>query len=285
MRSNHNHSLIIAVLFSLHCAPGFAQVSMPPAPIDSFPYSSVRRQKPAREQIVEAPIDAPSYAAISVAPRWNFGRTIKLARIRPILNPGGWTNDCAQYAVAAVLSASGINVDKALYDDIGRSINPHQIGSPYEKINDYLKRHFDTKATWNANDNQLHDHINRGLPAVVVLETSPTSSHAVIVYGIETGPHGERLKWLIEDNGVLRGKMTNIQFREKWRLPSDDKYTNHCIFISPKKNSPKPPPLLPEIPHAPLISTMTVEQRRSLHTRRLCDRRECKVFQVLQRIG
>ena len=266
MRFNRNYSLTVVVLFFIHCAPGFAQVvSLPPAPIDSFPYSPLRRQKPAREQIVESPIDAPSYAPISVSPQWNFGRTIKLRRIRPILNPGGWTNDCSQYAVAAVLSAAGIKADKALYDDIGRSINPKQTGSSNVKINNYLKRYFDTRATWNANGNQLHHHINRGFPAVVTVEITPKTSHAIIVYGIETGSHGERLKWLIEDNGLLRGKMTNIQFLEKWKLPSDSRNANHCIFISPKRNSPKPPPLLAANPYAPLSFSLTVEQKLALY--------------------
>ena len=130
MRFIRNYSLITVVLFSVHCAPSFSQVicrpcqkahqvvnsgtvTLPPAPIDSFPYSPLRSQTaPAgkkQEAIVEAPIDADYALPVAPeelvstklprpnvmlpgavrAPQWNFGRTLKLARIRPITNPGG----------------------------------------------------------------------------------------------------------------------------------------------------------------------------------------------------
>jgi len=171
---------------------------------------------------------------------WHFGKSVQLQNFVPMHVPSDWGEDCAQYAVANVLSALGYTIDAEIYDRLGEILNPKKTGVKIADMCQFLARAFACDVPDAANQADLVAQLDRGLPAVAVVETSSGTLHAVIVSGYTADNYGTIQTWTIADNGVLRGVHSAESFATMWRCASRSHLENFCVLIEPNEKSPEP---------------------------------------------
>jgi len=173
--------------------------------------------------------------------------TVELTQFRPFKAPTKWRNGCVQYTAAALLKSRGVQITSAVYDAIGKDINPAQSGATLETLASYLSPWFHTEATSNTTTDDLQKHLAKGLPVVVALETDELtesgwrSTHAVILLPENLSPQTPKPHhWTIEDNGYYRGTMADAEFLKRWIMPTNPSDGMRAVFVRPRHRTTVP---------------------------------------------
>ncbi len=195
----------------------------------------------------------------------NYGTTLQIEGFPPYTRPSSWNSDCAQYVAALILTAEGYRVDKKLYDEIGRAINPKQSGVNDSVLANYLENYVNCKRLRRAEFKTLADHLDKGL--VAKLSVQPFGSdtyHAVLLVGYSRGITGDIKSWSLQDNGVCRGTHSHEDFAKLWAGRTSDFPRNSAILIYPSTSAPH----IPVEPLQPIHSKVALIDHRPKATPR-----------------
>ena len=186
---------------------------------------------PSPVHAVEVPPDPPIDETPAKIDSWQFPKLVSIPSLVAV-NRTKLTGsiDCGVYAIGNLVSLIGREVNNDVLDRIVRDADPEGDGVATDQMVDYLKSFFHVTELKTGRIDQLTEHIDRGLPAVLVVET-PRGPHWVLVNGYQTDERGEIKTWKLIDAGIVKATMSHTEFVKAWY---SEQYRNYCILVRPR---------------------------------------------------
>ena len=163
-------------------------------------------------------------------PPWHFPKTLTLPAFRGGHQlPFRGRRGCGPFAIASALDAHGHSLDNSTFADLV-TLDPEGNGTSPDTVMGYLKKFFHVTARSQASVSELIQHLDKGLPVLIVVEVED-DPHWALVTGYETDHDNNPVSWTLTDNGFVNGPVSNSNFLTMWDC--SERYQNYALFIGP----------------------------------------------------